>query len=104
MSYSHIFDPVRLHGQDGTAARLLPLSVDGLIAAASLVMLHEARNARAAGRALGSEVTCYVPGLNQHRRSRGTDRRHDGGGGAGPYRRYRPVGEPLEDGPVHGAG
>ena len=34
------------HGQDGTAARLLPLSVDGLILAASLVLLHEARNDR----------------------------------------------------------
>jgi hypothetical protein len=34
------------HGQDGTAARLLPLSVDGLILAASLVLLHEARNGR----------------------------------------------------------
>ena len=42
--YSHIFELGRLHGQDGTAARLLPLSVDGLIAAASLVMLHAARN------------------------------------------------------------
>ena len=36
----------RGHGQDGTAARLLPLSVDGLILAASLVLLHEARNDR----------------------------------------------------------
>ena len=36
----------RVHGQDGTAARLLPLSVDGLILAASLVLLHEARNGR----------------------------------------------------------
>jgi hypothetical protein len=44
VSYSHIFDLGHLHGQDGTAARLLPLSVDGLIAAASLVMLHAARN------------------------------------------------------------
>jgi Protein of unknown function (DUF2637) len=44
ISYSHIFDLGRAHGQDGTAARLLPLSVDGLIAAASLVMLHAARN------------------------------------------------------------
>jgi Protein of unknown function (DUF2637) len=43
VSYSHIFTLGRLHGQDGTAARLLPLSVDGLIAAASLVMLHAAR-------------------------------------------------------------
>ena len=44
VSYSHIFALGRAHGQDGTAARLLPLSVDGLIAAASLVMLHAARN------------------------------------------------------------
>jgi hypothetical protein len=43
VSYSHIYDLGRAHGQAGTAARLLPLSVDGLILAASLVLLHEAR-------------------------------------------------------------
>jgi Protein of unknown function (DUF2637) len=48
VSYSHIYDLGRVHGQAGTAARLLPLSVDGLILAASLVMLHEARNRRPA--------------------------------------------------------
>ena len=48
VSYSHIYDLGRAHGQSGTAARLLPLSVDGLILAASLVMLHEARQRRAA--------------------------------------------------------
>jgi hypothetical protein len=48
VSYSHIYDLGRAHGQSGTAARLLPLSVDGLILAASLVMLHEARNKRPA--------------------------------------------------------
>ena len=45
VSYSHIYDLGRLHGQAGTAARLLPLSVDGLILAASLaepVNLHGA--------------------------------------------------------------
>jgi hypothetical protein len=46
VSYSHIYRLGRAHGQDGTAARLLPLSVDGLILAASLVLLHEARNGR----------------------------------------------------------
>jgi hypothetical protein len=45
VSYSHIYDLGRAHGQSGTAARLLPLSVDGLILAASLVMLHAARTA-----------------------------------------------------------
>ncbi len=43
VSYSHIYDLGHAHGQSGTAARLLPLSVDGLIVAASLVMLQEAR-------------------------------------------------------------
>jgi hypothetical protein len=46
VSYSHIYGLGRAHGQDGMAARLLPLSVDGLILAASLVLLHEARNGR----------------------------------------------------------
>ena len=46
VSYSHIYALGRVHGQDGAAARLLPLSVDGLILAASLVLLHEARNGR----------------------------------------------------------
>jgi Protein of unknown function (DUF2637) len=46
VSYAHIYDLGHAHGQDGTAARLLPLSVDGLILAASLVMLHEARARR----------------------------------------------------------
>lgn len=50
VSYSHIYGLGRAHGQDGTAARLLPLSVDGLILAASLVLLHEARNSRDAPR------------------------------------------------------
>jgi hypothetical protein len=48
VSYSHIYDLGRAHGQAGTAGRLLPLSVDGLIVAASLVLLHEARNGRTA--------------------------------------------------------
>jgi Protein of unknown function (DUF2637) len=48
VSYSHIYDLGRAHGQAGNAARLLPLSVDGLIVAASLVLLHEARHGRRA--------------------------------------------------------
>ena len=45
---SPIYALGRAHGQEGAAARLLPLSVDGLIVAASLVLLHEARNGRGA--------------------------------------------------------
>ena len=48
VSYPHVYDLGHAHGQDGTAARLLPPSVDGLILAASLVLLHEARNGRGA--------------------------------------------------------
>jgi Protein of unknown function (DUF2637) len=48
VSYSHIYDLGRFHGQAGTAARMLPLSADGLILAASLVLLHEARHSRPA--------------------------------------------------------
>lgn len=48
VSYSHIYDLGRAHGQAGVAARLLPLSVDGLIVAASLVMVLEARAGRSA--------------------------------------------------------
>jgi hypothetical protein len=50
VSYSHVYDLGRLHGQSGTAARLLPLSVDGLILAASLVLLQSARSGRSAPR------------------------------------------------------
>jgi hypothetical protein len=46
VSYFHVYDLGRTHGQSGAAARLLPLSVDGLLLAASLVLLHEARNRR----------------------------------------------------------
>jgi hypothetical protein len=46
VSYYHVYDLGRTHGQSGAAARLLPLSVDGLLLAASLVLLHEARNRR----------------------------------------------------------
>jgi hypothetical protein len=48
VSYSHIYGLGRAHGKDGMAARLLPLNVDGLILAASFVLLHEARNDREA--------------------------------------------------------
>lgn len=42
-SYIHIYDLSRSHGQHGMAARMLPLSVDLLIVAASLVLFLQAR-------------------------------------------------------------
>lgn len=42
-SYNHIYDLARGHGQSDLDAQLLPLSVDGLILAASLVLLYQAR-------------------------------------------------------------
>jgi len=60
VSYSHIYDLARSHGETGAAARLLPLSVDGLILAASLLMLHEARAGRDAPRLA---QLCLVAGV-----------------------------------------
>jgi Protein of unknown function (DUF2637) len=46
VSYSHIYDLGRAHAQSGTADRLLPLSVDLLIVAASLVLFRQSRGPR----------------------------------------------------------
>ena len=42
-SYEHAYDLVRAHGESGWMARLVPLTVDGLIYASSMVMLDSAR-------------------------------------------------------------
>jgi hypothetical protein len=44
VSYRHLYDLARGHGETGITALALPLTVDGLIVAASLVMLHAARH------------------------------------------------------------
>jgi Protein of unknown function (DUF2637) len=43
VSYEHASDLVRAHGETGVTARLIPLTVDGLIYASSMVMLDSAR-------------------------------------------------------------
>jgi len=48
ISYGHIYGVALHNGQTELASVLLPLSVDGLILAASLVLLHEAQQARPA--------------------------------------------------------
>ena len=42
-SYEHAYDLVRAHGEVGWTARLVSLTVDGLIYASSMVMLDSAR-------------------------------------------------------------
>jgi hypothetical protein len=42
-SYEHAYALVRAHGEAGWTARLVPLTVDGLIYASSMVMLDAAR-------------------------------------------------------------
>jgi hypothetical protein len=44
VSYSHIHGLAVSHGEDSTQSHLLPLSIDGVIAEASLVMLFAARH------------------------------------------------------------
>jgi hypothetical protein len=43
ISYQHAFELVRSHGETGVTARLLPFTVDGLIWAASMVVLNASR-------------------------------------------------------------
>jgi Protein of unknown function (DUF2637) len=43
VSYEHAYDLVRAHGEEGWTARLIPLTVDGLIWASSMVMLDSVR-------------------------------------------------------------
>ena len=43
VSYEHASDLVREHGEPGWTGRLIPLTVDGLICASSMVMLDSAR-------------------------------------------------------------
>src|SRR5215469_16959758 len=43
VSYQHAYALVHAHGETGWTARLIPLTVDGLIWASSMVMLDSAR-------------------------------------------------------------
>jgi hypothetical protein len=42
-SYEHAYNLVRMHSESGWTARMVPLTVDGLIYASSMVMLDSAR-------------------------------------------------------------
>ena len=46
ISYQHAYELVRLDGESGLTARLLPFTVDGLIWAASMLVLDASRRAQ----------------------------------------------------------
>ena len=50
ISYQHAYELVRSHGESGATARLLPFTVDGLIWAASMVVLDASRRNQPAPR------------------------------------------------------
>lgn len=47
VSYQHAYELVSTHGESGATARLVPLTVDGLVYASSMAMLDAARHKRA---------------------------------------------------------
>ena len=64
ISYQHAYELVRLHGESGMTARLLPFTVDGLIWAASMVVLDASRRnlpvPRLAAWSLGAGIVATV--------------------------------------------
>jgi hypothetical protein len=64
ISYQHAYELVRSHGEAGLTARLLPFTVDGLIWAASMVVLDASRRNRPVSRqaawSLGAGIVATV--------------------------------------------
>jgi hypothetical protein len=64
ISYQHAYELVRSHGESGMTARLLPFTVDGLIWAASMVVLDASRRGlpvpRLAAWSLGGGIVVTV--------------------------------------------
>lgn len=64
ISYRHAFELVRSHGESGATARLVPFTVDGLIWAASMVILDATRRNRPvpplAGWSLGIGIVATI--------------------------------------------
>ena len=64
ISYQHAYELVRSHGESGVTARLLPFTVDGLIWAASMVVLDASRRNRPVPRlaawSLGAGIVATV--------------------------------------------
>jgi hypothetical protein len=64
ISYQHAFELVRSHGESGVTARLVPFTVDGLIWAASMVVLDASRQGQSVPRlaawSLGAGIVATV--------------------------------------------
>jgi hypothetical protein len=64
ISYQHAYELVSSHGEHGMTARLLPFTVDGLIWAASMVVLDASRRnhrvPRLAALSLGAGIVATV--------------------------------------------
>ena len=64
ISYQHAYELVRSHGESGMTARLLPFTVDGLIWAASMVVLDASRRGqpvpRLAAWSLGTGIVATI--------------------------------------------
>jgi hypothetical protein len=64
ISYQHAYELVRSHGESGMTARLLPFTVDGLIWAASMLVLDASRRnqpvPRLAAWSLGAGIVATV--------------------------------------------
>ena len=64
ISYQHAYELVRSHGESGVTARLVPFTVDGLIWAASMVVLDASRRGqpvpRLAAWSLGAGIVATV--------------------------------------------
>jgi hypothetical protein len=67
ISYQHAYELVRSHGESGVTARLVPFTADGLIWAASMVVLDASRRSQPVPRlavwSLGAGI-CATVGAN----------------------------------------
>src|SRR5215469_423115 len=70
VSYEHAYALVHAHGETGWTARLIPLTVDGLVWASSMVMLDSARRGvRVPALACGCSAWASLPRSRQTSRT-----------------------------------
>ena len=129
ISYQHAFELVHSHGESGVTARLLPFTVDGLIWAASMVVLDASRRGqpvpRLAAWSLGTGIVATVGANLAHGVGHGPvgtlvsawpalalvgsfellmmlirTGRCTRAGGAGPAPRYQPVPPLVQEAPL----